>query len=120
MRGESRTLARIKQTSPDEIAVSTITEMEIAYGLRLNPALSRRIKSVIESFLNAIEIVPFDRAAASMTASLRASLKRRGRPVGAYDALIAGTALASDLILVTSNRGEFERIAGLRIEDWRA
>jgi len=93
--------------------------MEIAYGLRLNPALSRRVKPLMEGFLNAVHILPYDRTAASMTADIRAVLKRQGRPVGAYDALIAGTALAHELIVVTSNRREFERIAGLRTEDWR-
>ena len=119
VRGEAHTLDRVKHTPPDEIAVSTITEMEIAYGLRLNPALSRRIKPMMDIFLATISILPYDRAAASACAELRAILKRQGRPIGAYDALIASTALAHELILVTSNRREFERVAGLRTEDWR-
>jgi tRNA(fMet)-specific endonuclease VapC len=47
------------------------------------------------------------------------ALKPKGRPIGAYDVLIAGTALARGLVVATSNIGEFERISGLLVEDWR-
>lgn len=49
---------------------------------------------------------------------VRAMLERAAMPIGAYDVLIAGQALARDLILVTHNTREFERVAGLRIENW--
>lgn len=52
-------------------------------------------------------------------AAIRATLKQEGQPIGAYDVLIAGTAVARGLIVVTSNVGEFRRIAGLQVEDWR-
>lgn len=58
--------------------------------------------------------------AAEATAKARANLKQRGQPIGAYDVLVAGTALAHELILVTSNVREFRRVEGLRIEDWRS
>ena len=118
-RGESSTLAHIKEISPGDLAVSTITEMEINYGLRLNPHLARRLKPVMDAFLSAVSLLPYDRAAAQATNELRALLKRAGRPIGAYDALIAGTAVAQDLILVSSNVREFSRLDALRIEDWR-
>lgn len=50
---------------------------------------------------------------------MRAALKVKGRPIGAYDALIAGCALARGLTLVTSNTGEFTRVPGLLLQDWR-
>ncbi|MBI4191124.1 MAG: type II toxin-antitoxin system VapC family toxin, partial [Betaproteobacteria bacterium] len=53
------------------------------------------------------------------TAALRAALQKKGRPIGAYDVLIAGCALARGLVLVTSNEREFRRVGGLRIENWR-
>lgn len=58
--------------------------------------------------------------AAEATAKARAILKRRGRPIGAYDILIAGTALAHDLTVVTANFREFRQVEGLRVEDWRS
>jgi len=74
---------------------------------------------VMDAFFHAIEILPYDRDAAEATARVRAELKKRGQPIGAYDVLIAGTALAHELILVTSNLREFNRIEGLRLENWR-
>jgi tRNA(fMet)-specific endonuclease VapC len=118
-RGDLMTTKRIREFSPTDIAVSTVTEMEIRYGLKLNPRLSRRLLPIFEQFFGAVQLLPFDSAAASATSELRASLKRRGTPVGAYDALIAGIALAGDLTLVTSNVSEFGRIPEIRIEDWR-
>jgi len=94
--------------------------MEISYGLMLNPNLARRLAPLMDAFFGAIRILPYDHAAAEATAAPRAQLRRRGQPIGAYDILIAGTALANDLILVTSNLREFNRVEGLRVEDWRS
>jgi len=118
-RGDSSTLAHITEVSPDDLAISTVTEMEIDYGMRLNPRLERRLKPVMDAFLESVHLIPYDRAAAKATADFRAVLKPRGRPIGAFDALIAGTALAQGLILVTSNAREFSRVGTLRLEDWR-
>jgi tRNA(fMet)-specific endonuclease VapC len=117
--GHSGVVARIKATTPDEIAVSVLTEMEVDYGLQLNPKLSLRLKPVMDAFFGAVHLLPYDSVCAQRTARLRAALKARGSPIGAYDALLAGTALAQGLILVTSNLREFERVDGLVVEDWR-
>ncbi len=117
--GQPEVLARVKATAPDELAASVLTEMEVAYGLLLNPKLARRLKPVMDAFFGAIRVLPYDRKAAEATAIARAYLKRRGRPIGAYDVLIAGTALAHELVLVTSNVREFKQVEGLGIEDWR-
>jgi tRNA(fMet)-specific endonuclease VapC len=117
-RGDASTLAHIKEISPEDLAISTVTAMEITYGLRLNRRLARRLKPVMDAFMESVSSLPYDRAAAQATAEFRAVLKQQGRPIGAYDALIAGTALAEGLILVTSNVREFSRVAALRIEDW--
>jgi tRNA(fMet)-specific endonuclease VapC len=94
--------------------------MEVSYGLLLNPSLARRAKPITDDLFRALTILPFGEQDAEATAIVRANLKRRGRPIAAYDALIAGPALAHDLTLVTSNFREFQQIAGLRIEDWRS
>jgi tRNA(fMet)-specific endonuclease VapC len=117
--GQRQTLARIKAASPADLAASAITRMEVAYGLALNPKVASRLKPVMDAFFHAIEILPYDHTAAEATAKARAELKKRGQPIGAYDVLIAGTALAHDLILVTSNLREFNRVEGLRLENWR-
>lgn len=118
--GQPQVLERVKAAAPEDLAASAITEMEVAYGLLLNPKLASRLKPVMDAFFGAIRVLFYDRAAAEATAKARANLKQRGRPIGAYDVLIAGIALAHELILVTSNVREFRRVEGLHIEDWRS
>ena len=63
-------------------------------------------------------ILPFGREEVKSAAAIRADLENRGTPIGPYDVLIAGTALANRSVLVTHNTREFERVEGLRLEDW--
>lgn len=93
--------------------------MEIEFGLALNPAKARKLASVMYALFQAAAILPYGQEDARATATLRASLQKRGRPIGAYDALIAGCALARGLVLVTSNEREFRRVSGLSVENWR-
>jgi tRNA(fMet)-specific endonuclease VapC len=118
--GRPEVLARIQAAAPEDLAASVVTEMEVAYRLLLNPRLAVRLKRVMDDFFGAIRILPYDRKSVQATARARADLKQRGRPIGAYDVLIAGTALANELILVTSNLREFNQVEGLRVEDWRS
>jgi tRNA(fMet)-specific endonuclease VapC len=118
-RGDAVTLDRVKTTPPEHVAVSSITAMEIEFGLALNAQRARRLAPVMHALLGAIAILPYELADARATAALRAVLQKKGRPIGAYDALIAGCALARGLVLVTSNEREFGRVSGLRIENWR-
>ena len=60
----------------------------------------------------------FDEASAEQAARARAQLERQGTPIGNIDTLIAGIALAHQLTLVTRNTREFERVEGLRVENW--
>jgi tRNA(fMet)-specific endonuclease VapC len=119
VRGERAVMGRIKATSPALLCVSSVTRMEIDYGLALSGERARKLTPVLEAFFSVVVTLPFDQPEASATAAIRAALKSRGQPIGAYDALIAGTALARGLILVTSNVSEFSRIGGLKIENWR-
>lgn len=119
VKGQPNVLARIKATPPHLIAVSALTRMEVDYGLALNPDRARKLAPVLDGFFSAITTLPFDTADAQAAAAIRAALKRLGQPIGAYDTLIAGTGLAKGLVVVTSNLGEFRRVAGLQVEDWR-
>ena len=66
----------------------------------------------------AFPVLEFDREDARSAGEVRARLSGAGTPIGPYDVLIAGQALARKLILLTHNRKEFERVPGLRLEDW--
>lgn len=119
VKGQPNVLARIKAIPPNLIAVSALTRMEVACGLTLNAERARKLAPVLQAFFSAIATLPFDEADAQAAAAIRAALKTKGQPIGAFDVLIAGTALARGLVVVTSNVGEFQRIGGLHVQDWR-
>jgi tRNA(fMet)-specific endonuclease VapC len=106
-------------TSPDEIYISSITVMEIEYGLRLNLEKEKKIRPLWKDLLNSVNVIAYSSKCAIASASVRANLKNKGLSIGPYDVLIAGTSLAYSLIIVTSNIGEFRRIPNITIEDWR-
>jgi tRNA(fMet)-specific endonuclease VapC len=93
--------------------------MEVAYGLALNVERAKKLAPMLDAFFSTIATLAFDEADAQAAAAIRAALKTHGQPIGAYDVLIAGTGLARGLVVVTSNAGEFKRVSGLQVEDWR-
>jgi tRNA(fMet)-specific endonuclease VapC len=119
VKGQPKVLARVKDTSPNLIAVSALTRMEVAYGLALNVERAKKLAPMLDAFFSTIATLAFDEADAQAAAAIRAALKTHGQPIGAYDVLIAGTGLARGLVVVTSNAGEFKRVSGLQVEDWR-
>lgn len=119
VKGQANVLARVKATPPNLIAVSALTRMEVDYGLALNAERARKLAPMLDAFFSTIVTLTFDEVDAKAAAAIRAALKTHGQPIGAYDVLIAGTALARGLTVVTSNKGEFRRVSGLQVEDWR-
>lgn len=102
-----------------QLCMSSISLMELIYGAERS-AMPERNLSVIEGFSARLEVLNYDQAAATHTGQLRAELAGSGTPIGPYDQLIAGHARSQGLILVTNNRREFDRVPGLRVEDWTA
>lgn len=100
-----------------QLCISSVSLMELIYGAERS-AMPERNLSVIEGFSARLEVLNYDQAAATHTGQLRAELARSGTPIGPYDQLIAGHARSQGLILVTNNRREFDRVPGLRVEDW--
>jgi tRNA(fMet)-specific endonuclease VapC len=119
IKGEAGTKVRLKQTPPADIAISAITVMELRYGLVLNPQRAQKVEPAISSFLSSVTILPFSIADAEQAAQIRAVLKSQGQPIGAYDVLIAATALQHNLLMITANQREFDRVPGLQTENWR-
>ena len=119
VKGQPNVLARIKATAPNLIAVSALTRMEVDYGLALNADRARKLAPVLDAFFSTIVTLSFDEVDAKAAAAIRAALKTLGQPIGAYGVLIAGMGLARGLVVVTSNVGEFKRVSGLQVEDWR-
>jgi tRNA(fMet)-specific endonuclease VapC len=116
-KGIGATSKRFLEVSPKEIAIPTIVLYELEYGIAKSTSPRKR-QAQLNELCSAIEVLPFDRNAAKLSASVRAYLEKKGTPIGPYDSLIAGTALASQGILVTNNTKEFSRVPKLKLENW--
>ncbi len=99
------------------IAISTITQAEMAYGVEKSQQ-SDKSREMQQLFFARYTILPFDTKVALIYGRIRATLEKAGTPIGPYDMQIAAIALALDLTLVTHNTREFGRISSLKIEDW--
>ena len=103
----------------DRLCISTITLGELHYGAE-NSARRTHNLQTIAAFTARLVILPFTDKAAAHHGQLRAELERAGTPCGPYDLLIAGHARSEGLVVVTNNAREFDRMAGVRSENWVA
>lgn len=99
------------------MCISSVSLMELIYGAEKS-AYPEHNLVVIEGFAARLEVLEYDIAAAAHTGQLRAEQAKAGTPIGPYDQMITGHARSQGLILVTNNRREFNRVSGLRVEDW--
>jgi len=108
---------KFQEFSIGELSISTITVSELMYGAFKSQFIEKNLKA-IENFLMPFEIVDYDYMASVEYGKIRADLERKGTVIGNMDMQIAGHALALDLILVTNNIKEFERVLGLKLDNW--
>ena len=99
------------------LCISDVVLYELLFGAEKS-ARPVENRTGVERFAARLSVLPFDSAAAAHTADIRATLERRGTPIGSYDVMIAGSARSRGLIVVTGNLREFNRVDGLRSEDW--
>lgn len=109
-----KALASVSQTS---VAVSPLTVGELVIGAHLSEDSNREL-SKVEQFLRPIQVLPFGREEAYQWATLDAQLRRLGNRIETEDAMIAATALAHEMILITGNTKHFNRVKGLKVVDW--
>jgi tRNA(fMet)-specific endonuclease VapC len=115
--GHPRLERKFQISDPDDFGIPVIVRHELYFGA----FKSRDVQTNLEKIRTLrFEIVPFDDDDARRAGEIRANLRSMGTPIGPFDTLIAGQALARDLTLITHNTREFSRVAGLRIEDWEA
>ena len=110
-------IRRFLELEPRDICISSITYAELVYGVEKSRAKEKNRVALI-LLLSEIEILPYDDVAAQTYGVIRADLQRKGTPIGPLDMLIASHAKSRGLTLVTNNTGEFERVEGLKVEDW--
>lgn len=116
-KGAGNVAARLLSTPPTNIAIPSVVlfEFETVIAKSSQPE-TRRCQ--LGELLDTVTVLPFDRAAASKAAVIRAEREQNGAPIGPLDTLIAGTAVASGCILVTHNSHEFLRVPQLHVVDW--
>lgn len=120
MRGDQKIIKKLKKHKPYELSLSTITLAEIFYGIRKSNVKKKERLDKIESICAQLDIFPFDKTVADNYGTIRVFLERKGIPISERDLQIASIAMANNLIVVTHNIKEFERISGLISEDWAA
>jgi tRNA(fMet)-specific endonuclease VapC len=117
MRKRSPSLRERFRSAADQLCISSVTLGELLYGAEKSTQRLRNLE-VVESFAARMEILPFGEKAAAHYGQIRAQLERVGQRAGAYDMMIGGHARSESLVMVTNNLREFERIQGLRVENW--
>jgi tRNA(fMet)-specific endonuclease VapC len=114
---ETKVRDRLEQTSLADIATCSVVWAELLYGARKYADPVKR-EARIETTLGPLTNLLFDLDAARHYARIRDHLERAGQMIGGNDLMIAAIALAHGLTVVTHNCAEFQRVPGLRVEDW--
>ncbi|KAB8315536.1 type II toxin-antitoxin system VapC family toxin [Tolypothrix campylonemoides VB511288] len=109
--------SRLASQQPEDILISTITQLELYYGAYRSAQQERNLE-ILQRFFSQFTIIPLEPEAARIAGRIRAELAAIGMLIGPYDMQIAAIAMANNLILVTHNTKEFSRVDGLQIEDW--
>lgn len=110
-------LARFAKLPPGKVAMSAITYGELCFGAEKS-SKPKESRHILEQLIALIPVLPLDEIVSVHYGKIREHLQASGKPIGNNDLWIAAHALAGRLILVTNNVAEFERVPGLRIENW--
>ncbi len=115
-RPQGRVAAKIAEIGEQQVATSIIVAAELRYGAAKKG--SPRLSAQLEAVLGALDVIALEPPADAAYGNLRAALENSGRLIGPNDLLIAAQSLALEMVLVTDNVGEFERVDGLKVENW--
>jgi tRNA(fMet)-specific endonuclease VapC len=116
-KGKGTVAERLLREAPEDIAIPAIVIFELQTGIAKSSSQGKRTGQ-LSALMNAVKILPFSTKEAQSSATIRAQLEKKGTPIGPYDVLIAGTAVAHQGTLVSHNLSEFKRIKNLKTEDW--
>lgn len=110
-------IEKFKSLRMGDIGISAVTLAELRFGVA-NSLQKHKNQAALDEFISPIEVLPFDDLAANHYGEIRAVLQKKGIPIGPLDMMIAAHALSLNVILVTNNTKEFNRIGPLKIENW--
>ena len=115
-RGKFNLIEKLEKIGLDNCSISEITLAELVFGAENSSSIQNNLK-IIEKFSNQVSILPiYD--SIFIYGKEKARLRKAGTMISDFDLLIGCTSVEKELILVTENIGEFERIQGIRIENW--
>ena len=112
-----KVLTRFQKLKPGDAAISVITWGEMLYGAEKSKQ-RRKALQLLEEFKTFVPVLPIPETAGNTYGIIRASLESKGKPIGNNDLWIAAHAKAAGLTIVTNNEREFQRIPGLKIQNW--
>ena len=115
-RPHGRIAAKIAEIGEQQVATSIIVAAELRYGAAKKG--SPRLSAQLEAILGSLDVTALEPPADVAYGDLCAALEKSGRLIGPNDLLIAAQSLALEMVLVTDNPGEFERVDGLKVENW--
>lgn len=118
-RGVSNVLQKMGAVGRQGVALPSLVVAELAYGVEKSTHQARN-RERLEQLLLEFNVLPWTHSAKWHYAHQFHALRQKGQPIGHMDLLIASQALAEDATLVTNNIREFERIEGLKLENWVA
>jgi tRNA(fMet)-specific endonuclease VapC len=116
LRGQGRVAAELQRRSPSQVCTSSVVVGELELGAARRG--SRKLRRELDGLYSGLEVLPYDVEAARRYGRLAATLLDAGVPIGVEDTMVAAHALSRGLTLVTHNRKHFERVKGLRVDDW--
>lgn len=116
-KGEGRVASRLLAQAPRDVGLSAVVEYELLVGIEKSHSPEKKRQQLL-ALRQSATYVPFAEKDSAHAARLRALLEKAGTPIGPYDVLIAGTALAHGATLVTHNTKEFSRVPSLQLVDW--
>lgn len=113
----AKVIEKFKRFDLGEVGLSTITLSELKYGVAKSTRTEQNQQRLNE-FITPLQIITYDELAAEAYGIIRNQLEKSGLPIGPLDTLIAAHAQSCNLILVTNNEAEFNRIKNLKVENW--
>ena len=119
MRGRARGLLEKFNAFAPELCISAVTLGELRHGVDRSQQVVRNLEA-LRRFLAGLVVLPFDERAAQHHGQIWAELETAGQLCGAHDMQIGGHARSQGLVVVTNNAREFERMPGVRVENWVA
>jgi tRNA(fMet)-specific endonuclease VapC len=121
-RGQLDIAARVAGREAEEAFLSVISASELQHGAHraTDPAVHARRLALVEATLARFPVLEIGLEVARAHAALWSSLAQRGEMIGVHDSWLAATCIALDLTLITGNTREFNRVPGLKLENWTA